>query len=72
MTFKGRDFYQANEVEYMVEKGWLIAGVSAGTFKLTAEGQAHAQKLLEAEDFETRVFYKFLQNANAEADPKTF
>jgi len=64
------DELKQDELNYMVQKGWLTPGAAAGTFKLTDDGLAWVDRILEGLTANERVALQYKITGNAEADPK--
>lgn len=44
-----------NEFNYLVKKGWLVQGGTAGTYKLSATGLTEYDRLVESLDAKAQV-----------------
>jgi hypothetical protein len=60
-------FYKGNEFNYLIEKGWIEAGaVDPTKWKLSADGIARFEQLIEHLDAEMQVLVRMQVAGNAE------
>lgn len=55
-----------NEFNDLIKNGWLVAGVAAGTYKLSEAGLVAFSRLMETLPAKDRVLVEFTKVANAE------
>lgn len=60
-----------SEFNYMVANGYLVAGGTTGTYKLSAKGLAHYNRLFDFLSVESKVLISLKFNGNVDTTTAT-